>query len=720
MSDHPQRVLIIDASKSIRSIIAGLLRQRGYEVVSTSDRLEAMEIAERFEHDLVILDLSTKALGGHHILGAMRLRPSRMPVLAVISSSDTATISDAISAGATDYLVRPIEPQSLFTRVGNLIEAYHDRLSLQRLLGRVSDGPDHDSHGLRQTSRRLKRSLERYHRRYHATPSILFALDPAGAIVSVNDFGAQYLGYTRKELLGQSYLSIVEEASGREVSDHIAACLEQPQRTQIFEHRKRLADGSLIWTQDSAKGILDAKDQPTVLIASEDISRIHALAQELRYKACHDELTGLLNRREFEQRIHELLGQTQAGQAQHVLAYLDVDQFKIINDSYGYDAGDELLRQLAEILREHAGDNPIVARLGGDEFGILMENCGMTAAFERTNALRQAVENRSFEWLDQKLSLGISVGLAPAIGGAPNIWEVIGAADAACNEAKRAGRNRIKEYYQNDDTMMRRQGEMQQIILLQHALVEDRFHLYCQPISGLDPDKENQAHYEVLLRMEDERGRIVRPGAFLAAAERFDLAVKIDRWVITKVFQWLNEHAESVDALLLSINLSGHSVADSVFHEFVIGLFDEMLVPPRNICFEITETAAIRDFTKATKFMSFLKELGCRFALDDFGSGLASFAYLKDLPVDYLKIDGEFIKDLPDNKIHRAMVRSINDIGQVMGKVTIAEYVESAEILGELNRLGVDYAQGRYMGEAVPIDEILPMPSCDADPARSA
>jgi diguanylate cyclase (GGDEF)-like protein/PAS domain S-box-containing protein len=655
MRDHPHRVLVIDASKSIRSIIAGLLRQRGYEVVSTSDRLEALEIAERFEHDLVILDLSTQALDGHHILDAMRQRPSRMPVLGVISSSDTATVADAIDAGATDYLVRPIEPQSLFPRVGNLIGAYHDRLSLQRLLGHGDAGSERDIPGLIQTNRCLKRSLERYRKRYHATPSILFTLAPSAAIVSVNDFGAQYLGYTREELLGQSYLSIVEETSGREVSDRIEACLERPQRTQVFEHRKRLADGSLIWTRDSAKAVLDAQDQANVLIASEDISKIHALTQELRHKACHDELTGLLNRREFEQRICELLGHTQTGQAQHVLAYLDVDQFKIINDSYGYDAGDELLRQLAEILTRHAGDSHILARFGGDEFGILMEDCTMASAFERTNALRLEVENRSFEWGDQSLSLGISIGLAPVIGGAPNIWEVIGAADAACNEAKRAGRNRIKEYYQNDDTMMRRQGEMQQIILLQRALVEDRFHLYCQPISALNPDKEDQIHYEVLLRMEDERGRIVRPGAFLAAAERFDLSVKIDRWVITKVFQWLNEHAESSDALLLGINLSGHSVADSVFHEFIIALFDETLVPPRNICFEITETAAIRDFAKATKFMSFLKELGCRFALDDFGSGLASFAYLKDLPVDYLKIDGEFVKDIAHNEIHKAM-----------------------------------------------------------------
>jgi len=437
-----------------------------------------------------------------------------------------------------------------------------------------------------------------------------------------------------------------------------------------------------------------------------DITESRRLSEQLSYQASHDPLTGLCNRREFETRLERALASAREHGAEHALCYLDLDQFKVINDTSGHGAGDELLRQLGSLLSQHLRSRDTLARLGGDEFGVLLEHCSADRAWDVANALREAIEEFRFAWDDKSFSVGASIGLVPITGMGDSISALMSAADSACYAAKEQGRNRIQVYHEEDSQLARRYGEMAWVSRIQHALDQDHFQLVFQPIVPLGGDNPGLAHYEMLVRMCDESGELIPPGAFLSAAERFSLAVGIDRWVVERAFRWLAEHPDADQALFLcSINLSGHSLGDESFLDFVISRFDELLIDPSKICFEVTETAAISNLASATRFINVLKEVGCRFSLDDFGSGLSSFAYLKSLPVDFLKIDGMFVKDICDDPIDLAMVRSINDIGHVMGLRTIAEFVENPAVLDKLREIGVDYAQGYALGMPRPLEE---------------
>jgi EAL domain-containing protein (putative c-di-GMP-specific phosphodiesterase class I) len=324
------------------------------------------------------------------------------------------------------------------------------------------------------------------------------------------------------------------------------------------------------------------------------------------------------------------------------------------------------------------------------------------------NTLRELIEDFRFSWGGKNFNVGASFGLVPITKASKDRAEVLSAADSACYAAKEQGRNRIHIYQQDDAELVRWRGQMQWVSSINRALEEDRLKLYFQSIVPIKRRDDEREHYELLIRMEDENGRLVPPGAFLPAAERYNLATKLDRWVIGTALRWLSRHPQHLERLSLCfINLSGQSLGDQGLLRFVSRLFDEMKIPSQKICFEVTETAAIANLSSATSFIKELKLRGCRFALDDFGSGLSSFAYLKSLPVDFLKIDGLFVKDIMDDSIDLAMVRSINDIGHVMGKQTIAEFVENKAILERLRQIGVDYAQGYGIGRPRALAEML-------------
>ena len=443
----------------------------------------------------------------------------------------------------------------------------------------------------------------------------------------------------------------------------------------------------------------DADGTEKLLIVSEDITEAYKLSQQLSYQASHDVLTGLVNRREFEIRLEVLLHENKGSGEEHALCYLDLDQFKIINDTCGHLAGDELLRQLGELLQTKVRKKDTLARLGGDEFGVLMENCSLEQAQHVAQNLRELVEGFQFVWIDKRFSIGISIGLVPIDDRGGDATDILSAADAACYAAKDAGRNRIHVYHTKDADLAIRRGEMQWVSKINEALDENRLRLYLQPIISLFDDDEKK-HYECLIRMIDEDGKIILPGAFLPAAERYDLSVKLDRWVFDSVYTWMASHSGKRKRMTYcAINLSGHSLSNEEFLDYIADRLDEGQVSPANICFEITETVAISRLTNAIRFMEILKKKGCSFALDDFGSGVSSFGYLKNLDVDYLKIDGMFVRDIATAPIDLEMVRSINEIGHVMGKKTIAEFVENKETLACLKELGVDYAQGFYVGK---------------------
>jgi diguanylate cyclase (GGDEF)-like protein len=387
------------------------------------------------------------------------------------------------------------------------------------------------------------------------------------------------------------------------------------------------------------------------------------------------------------------------------VCYLDLDQFKIINDTCGHVAGDELLKRLGRVLAQQVRRQDTLARLGGDEFGVLLEHCSMHVAERVANALRRTIEDFRFAWEKQVFGIGVSIGVVPIQGLGQSVSSILSAADAACYAAKDRGRNRIHIYHEGDVELARRHGEMRWVNRIQTALEENRFELARQPIVSLSTTAGADTHYELLLRMRDEDGNIVLPEAFLPAAERYNLSVKLDRWVVREAFRLLTRDPDHLEQLFLcSINLSGVSLADEDFLIFVTTELASTGLPPGKVCFEITETAAIANLPGAMRFIEVLRRIGCRFALDDFGSGLSSFAYLKSLPVDFLKIDGVFVKDIAEDPIDRELVRSINEIGHVMGKRTIAEFVESQEILTALNEIGVDYAQGFELGKP----ELLP------------
>jgi len=391
---------------------------------------------------------------------------------------------------------------------------------------------------------------------------------------------------------------------------------------------------------------------------------------------------------------------------EHVLLYLDLDQFKIINDTCGHLAGDTLLRQLSRILQARVRKQDLLARLGGDEFGVLVEYCSMPDALRVANSLCAAVSDFRFAWGNKLFQVGASIGLASINAASESSSDVLGNADSACYAAKDAGRNRAHVYVEHDAELARRQGEMRWVVRINQALEEQRFQLAFQPIVPTLGHAKG-LHYELLLRMVDESGQIVMPGAFLPAAERYHLAGKLDKWVVATALDWLSHHPDHLEELALcAINLSGHSLGDEHLLDYLVRRLTDRPQLNQKLCFEITETAAIANLDSALHFIRTLKDLGCRFALDDFGSGLSSFAYLKKLPVDFLKIDGVFVEDIADDPVSLAMVSSINDVGHVMGMETIAEFVENEQILNKLRAIGVNYAQGYGMGRPRPLAEL--------------
>ncbi|MBV4503446.1 EAL domain-containing protein [Pseudomonas sp. BW13M1] len=455
-------------------------------------------------------------------------------------------------------------------------------------------------------------------------------------------------------------------------------------------------DGSTVSVNLVGSPILTEGQVSGIVVVLHDMTQERQYIANLSWQATHDALTGLANRREFEYRLEQALNGLARQAGRHSLMFLDLDQFKLVNDTCGHAAGDELLRHICAVLQSGLREGDTLARLGGDEFGVLLENCPPEQAERIAEQLRQAVQSLHFVWKGRPFVTTVSIGLVH-IAQVPSTLEAsLRAADMACYMAKEKGRNRVQVYHADDSELSMRFGEMAWIQRLHVALEENRFCLYAQEIAPLHPH-EGAGHIEILLRLHDESGRTILPDSFIPAAERYGLMTALDRWVVRSVFQvirqCLDEGREGPLAMC-AINLSGSSIGDDKFLEYLQRLFGEFDIPPRLICFEITETSAIANLGSAIRFINELKGLGCRFSLDDFCAGMSSFAYLKHLPVDFLKIDGSFVKDMLDDPINRAMVEVINHIGHVMGKRTIAEFVETPLIEQALQEIGVDYAQG--------------------------
>lgn len=437
-----------------------------------------------------------------------------------------------------------------------------------------------------------------------------------------------------------------------------------------------------------------------------DLRRSHRMAEAtIHHLAYHDTLTGLVNRNEFDRRLAQVLETAKSENSHHALLYLDLDQFKVINDTCGHQAGDQLLSQLAVVLRAEVRGRDTLARLGGDEFGLLLENCALHQAEQVAESIRSAVNSFRFVWQSKTFSIGVSIGIASVAANACNAAEVLSAADMACYSAKDLGRDRYHIYQSDDSDMRRRHGEMHWVARVKDAIGEDRLVLHQQAIHSLSTD--TTPSYEFLVRMKDESGKLILPGSFIPAAERYGVMAGLDRWVIKSVLDYLSAtflvQDEVADAGVFFINLSGASLSDRSVFQHIRERLEQTGVPPSWLCFEITETAAISNLNYAVEFINEIRGLGCRFALDDFGAGLSSFSYLKTIPVDYLKIDGSFVRDIANDPMNYAIVQAVNEIGHVAGLRTIAEFVEDEAIIPTLQHLGVDYAQGFGIAKPVPL-----------------
>lgn len=536
--------------------------------------------------------------------------------------------------------------------------------------------------------------------------------DASGNVTFLNAEACRLTGWTPEEARGQPIsrvYQLVEEESGAWV-DNTARRVLASGRAIVASTPHLLVgiDGQRWPVQDSAAPIRSRKGLTVgAVVVFQDVTLTRDLSRKLSHQASHDALTGLANRRAFESRLTELVA---ASEGSHVLCYLDLDQFKVVNDTCGHMAGDELLRQVSRLLCQHVRSADLLARLGGDEFGILLFDCPADKAGEIAEALRHAIEAFRFSWEGRTFAIGVSIGLVP-IGERHglSLQRALSAADAACYAAKEGGRNRVHQYQPDDSQLLERHGELQWVPRLQAALDADALRLYAQPIVPVRDGLASPIH-EILVRLE-ERGRVVAPGAFLPAAERYNLMPRIDRWVVHNTLAWLTDaHRGGSLTGMWSINLSGASLSDA---QFCRELHEQVTVadlPAGTLCFEITESAAIAQLSTVSEMIVTLKSLGCRFALDDFGAGLSSFGYLKQLPVDFLKIDGHFVRDLHRDPIDRAMVEAINTVGHTLGLETIAEFVENESIMETLCELGVDYAQGYLFGEPVPVTSLTVTP----------
>ncbi len=533
--------------------------------------------------------------------------------------------------------------------------------------------------------------------------------DQSGKIRFMNPVAEKLSGWTQQEATDRpidDIIHLVDEQSGDTIPCAISISLRSDQVERNLQGRMLVRKGGEeIAVAESAAPMHDAAGKIVgAVLVFDDVRQTRELTERLSHQAMHDALTGLLNRREFERHIQQALDNTRDNSAHYALCYMDLDQFKIVNDTCGHTAGDELLRELGALLQNKLRDSDIVARLGGDEFGVLLQGCSMDDAQKLAGEIRLAIRAMHFVWDGKSFQIGASIGIVPLSASTESVAEALSSADVACYAAKEQGRDRVHVSEPDDHEVKRHRTEMRWVGRIREALSEDRFILYRQSVVPVHCSDQRETHTELLLRMLDEDGRLVPPGRFLGAAERYGLMPSIDSWVIERSLQWLAaEIRYRKSDITMAVNLSGQSLTAHSFLSRVVDLIHESQAPPEQICFEITETAAIANFDTALKFMRLLRGMGCRFALDDFGSGMSSFAYLKQLPVDFLKIDGSYVRDLLHNPVDRAMVEAVNQIGHAMGIQTIAEYVEDRAILGALANIGVDLAQGYAIDKPQPL-----------------
>ena len=521
----------------------------------------------------------------------------------------------------------------------------------------------------------------------------------------------QLLGYKENEISNEALYAEYNDRVHPDDSSKVYEVIEKNlSKDMLFDvvYRYKIKSGEYRWFRARGNAVKNEAGEVLRVAGSlSDITQNQKMAIELEHQATHDSLTGLINRREFERRLEQALHNAKTDRAHHVIAYLDLDQFKVVNDTVGHTAGDELLCNLSNLMREKFRSSDIVSRLGGDEFGLLMHNCTLEQALPTLHKLRALIEDFLFVYDEKSFKVTASIGVKELSQDCLDVSNVISSVDTAMRSAKQSGKNCIYVYQDADTSLMRKKGEVSMFYKLNQALENNNFILYYQPIVPVNSKTKDKC-YEILLRMVDDDGSLIPPGAFIPVAERYGISSKLDMWVINAVFKWFDRHSEyRNDSDTCAINLSGLSLENRNVLTYILAKAHEYDVPKNKICFEITETAVISKLKKAHNFINTLRAEGFKFALDDFGSGISSYMYLKTLPVDVVKIDGSFVKDIHEDEASVAIVKSINELAHIMGKKTVAEFVENDEILNRLKVLGVDHAQGYGICKPQALEELM-------------
>jgi diguanylate cyclase (GGDEF)-like protein/PAS domain S-box-containing protein len=689
------RLLVVEDYPDTVQLVKRVLSHR-FEIDVAVNGKEGLESWLEKRHNLVLLDVMLPEMSGNEVLKEILKVSPGQSVVMMTAQSTPERAAELILDGAVDYISKPFRADQL-RQVCEIAVQREDFLISNQEFIEHEEALYHEKELAQITLQSIADGVIR--------------TNAATEIEYMNPVAEELTGWNFDKAKGKPFRRILRsfyDTTKQSTSNPVEVCLNKKitlygQRDITFLNR----EGTELKLDYVTSPIRNRYHEiiGTVMIFR-DITEEHELAQQLEYQAKHDALTGLTNRAAMEDHLEQLISNLKQSAEVHALCYIDLDQFKIVNDTCGHIAGDQLLQRISTIiLNKIRRYRDTLARFGGDEFVLLLSDCPVGQAKRVAEEICKEIQEYRFVYDSKTFAIGASIGVVPLTADTADVNEALRMADNACYIAKEKGRNRVHIYHVDDRELVRRSGEMHVVSKINHALENQGFSLFFQEIKTLKAGGRPGMHIEILIRMKDESDNWITPGFFLPAAERYNIAPKLDRWVVSSVMSWLSDNQSSLEQLqMCSINLSGLSLCDHTFANFVKSEIDNSRIPANKICFEITETAAISNLQDAAEFINAIRNFGCTFALDDFGSGMSSYAYLKALPVDFLKIDGMFVKDILIDPIDMAMVKSINDIGHVFGLKTIAEFVETEEIIAELDKLGVDFAQGYAIGKPVPID----------------
>jgi diguanylate cyclase (GGDEF)-like protein/PAS domain S-box-containing protein len=669
------------------------LRRAGFDPqhlrVETPEDMQAA--LDQHTWDIIISEYAMPRFNGLAVIRLYQASGLDIPIIIVSGTVGEDIAVETMRSGAHDYIMKD--------NLTRLTEAIRRELREAEMRREHSRG-----------QMALHEERERALVTLNSIGDAVITTDADGNIDFLNPVAERITGWQSRDAHGlplKKVFSIVNEITMDEVEAPTTQCLRGGCVVELAAGTILISrDGQHYAIEDSAAPIRNTQGEIIgVVLVFRDISKERSMASQLDWQSSHDTLTGLVNRCEFEAQLADLMAGAGLENTEHTMLYLDLDQFKVINDTAGHIAGDELLKSITRLLRDRIGQNDVLARMGGDEFGVLLRDHAQEQGYRVAEDLLNAIHSQRYDWEGNSFDITASIGMAVINADSENPTSVMSCTDVACYMAKDKGRNRIHVYQHGDTELAKRHSEMQWIGRITQALEEQRFLLYQQRIVPTRPGDAGN-HFELLLRLRDRDGNIVPPANFIPAAERFNMMPTLDRWVIRSAFTHYTRKMRNggMPPTTYAINLSGTSLNDEHFLAFVQEQLETHRFPAHNLCLEITETAAISNLAVASNFIKQLKKLGCRFSLDDFGSGLSSFAYLKNLPVDYLKIDGNFVKDMLTDSMDSAIVESINQIGHILGMQTIAEFVESQEIFARLKEMNVDYAQGYGIEKPKPLE----------------